>query len=166
MFMLLSVVGMWIGFAIAVAVAANTRGRDSAGWFFLSLLISPLIAGLIVLALPSLAATAVENAARPFIPEAVMDGIPYRVMRDGRVEAMLPGGRAVFQNRDHLAAAARGGTVDYHLSPDVLRDFPDELNGYRYRVEKRGAVVVMTASGDEIKYPNWKTFWAAAHDGR
>jgi hypothetical protein len=34
--------------AAVVAVIANKRGRDSGAWFVLSLIISPLIAGLIV----------------------------------------------------------------------------------------------------------------------
>jgi predicted permease len=42
----------WIGFSLVVAVAANTRGRNGLGWFLLALIISPLLAGLFVLALP------------------------------------------------------------------------------------------------------------------
>jgi uncharacterized membrane-anchored protein len=42
----------WIAFAVIVGVAANTRGRDGAGWGFLAILISPLLAGLLLLALP------------------------------------------------------------------------------------------------------------------
>jgi hypothetical protein len=40
----------WIGFSVIVAVAANTRGRSAVGWFILAILISPLLAGLLVLA--------------------------------------------------------------------------------------------------------------------
>jgi hypothetical protein len=42
----------WVGFAIIVGVAANTRGRDSVGWGVLAVFISPLLAGLLLLALP------------------------------------------------------------------------------------------------------------------
>jgi hypothetical protein len=42
----------WLAFAIIVGVAANTRGRNGGGWFMLAVLISPLIAGLLLLALP------------------------------------------------------------------------------------------------------------------
>lgn len=48
---------LWIALAIVVGVAANTRGRSGGGWFLLALIISPLVAGLPVLALPSKAAT-------------------------------------------------------------------------------------------------------------
>jgi hypothetical protein len=42
----------WIGFAVVVGVAANTRGRSFGGWFFFALAISPLLAGLLLLASP------------------------------------------------------------------------------------------------------------------
>jgi YD repeat-containing protein len=43
----------WLMFSIAVGViAAYGRGRSGGGWFLLSLLISPLLAGIIVLCLP------------------------------------------------------------------------------------------------------------------
>ncbi len=34
----------WFAFTIVVGVAANARGRDGLGWFFLALIVSPLIA--------------------------------------------------------------------------------------------------------------------------
>lgn len=42
---------IWVGLAAIVGVAAAKRDRSGGGWFFLSLLISPLIAGLLMLAL-------------------------------------------------------------------------------------------------------------------
>jgi hypothetical protein len=50
---MLELLFFWIVFAIVVAVAANTRGRSALGWFLLAVIISPLIAGLLVLALPN-----------------------------------------------------------------------------------------------------------------
>lgn len=41
----------WVLLSVAVGFAANTRGRDGMMWFFIALLISPLIAGAMVLAL-------------------------------------------------------------------------------------------------------------------
>ncbi len=40
------------GLAIVVGVAANTRGRSGFGWFLLSLIVTPIITGLLVIALP------------------------------------------------------------------------------------------------------------------
>jgi hypothetical protein len=42
----------WIGFAVVVGVAANNRGRNGVGWGLLALIISPILAGLLLLALP------------------------------------------------------------------------------------------------------------------
>jgi hypothetical protein len=43
----------WVFLAIVVGVAASSRARDGTGWFFLAVIISPLFAGLLLLALPS-----------------------------------------------------------------------------------------------------------------
>ena len=44
---------LWFGLAVVVAVFAARRGRSGFGWFVLALLISPLLAGLLCLALGS-----------------------------------------------------------------------------------------------------------------
>jgi hypothetical protein len=41
---------LWIVLSVAIAVAASNRGHNGAGWFFLSLLISPVIALLFLIA--------------------------------------------------------------------------------------------------------------------
>jgi hypothetical protein len=41
-----------LGLAVVVGVAASTRNRSGFGWFLLSLVVSPIITGLLVLALP------------------------------------------------------------------------------------------------------------------
>jgi hypothetical protein len=43
---------IWLVLAMIVGVAANIRGRNPVGWTLLAAVISPLIAGLLVLALP------------------------------------------------------------------------------------------------------------------
>lgn len=50
--MIETVLLFWLGLSFVVAVAANTRGRLGVAWFIVSLIVSPLIAGLLVLALP------------------------------------------------------------------------------------------------------------------
>lgn len=60
----------WLGLAVVVAVAANTRGRSGGGWFLLAIVISPLLAGLLVLALPRL------NAPKP---EPMLSGSATKV---------------------------------------------------------------------------------------
>jgi hypothetical protein len=45
----------WLIFAIVVGVAANTRGRSGFLWFLIAVVLSPILAGLLVLALPKIA---------------------------------------------------------------------------------------------------------------
>jgi len=41
----------WVVFSVIVAIIAANRGRSGFGWFVLSLLLSPLLMGILVLAL-------------------------------------------------------------------------------------------------------------------
>jgi fumarate reductase subunit C len=51
--MLIVVFFGWLAFTVIVAVAANTRGRNALWWGILALLFSPLLIGLLLLALPN-----------------------------------------------------------------------------------------------------------------
>lgn len=44
---------LWAIFAIVIAVGASSRGRSGFGWFILACVISPLIAGILLLLLPA-----------------------------------------------------------------------------------------------------------------
>lgn len=61
----------WIGFAIVVGVAAGGRGRSGVGWFLLALLVSPLLAGLLLLALPPLSGAAEQTRRCPYCAETI-----------------------------------------------------------------------------------------------
>jgi hypothetical protein len=62
----------WLVLAIVVGVAASARGRSGANWFFLAVILSPLIAGLIVAMLPDLRT------------RQLMDEMRFGVVADGR----------------------------------------------------------------------------------
>jgi hypothetical protein len=106
----------WLAFAAIVAVGANTRGRNPVGWFFLAAVISPLLAGLLLLAMPrrndSLAIDTAGTMQCPRCAETIRDealvcrfcgyeippappgfarlkGIPYRREPDGTVTALI-----------------------------------------------------------------------------
>jgi hypothetical protein len=114
----------YLGLAIVVGVAANTRGRSGLGWFMLALLISPLISGLLVLALPRVetlvissnesggGTTKYETASSkpdgPFEPEGILRGFPYRVRENASIEAMMTGGLVRFRDMDQFLAAVEG----------------------------------------------------------
>jgi hypothetical protein len=123
---------LWIGLAAVVGVAANTRGRNGFGWFLLAVVLSPLVAGLLVLALPQLAPFAgepvivrnepiplatqqVTNA--PFEPEGVFAGVPYKVVEAGAVMAVLSGATVRFKNMEQFMAAATGKTASPERGP-------------------------------------------------
>src|SRR5216684_1436968 len=53
--MMIAIFFWWIGLSIVVAVAANTRGRSPIAWFIYAIIFSPLLGGLLLLALPNLA---------------------------------------------------------------------------------------------------------------
>ena len=103
-----TVLFFWIGFSIVGAVAAGARGRTGILWFFLSLLVSPLIALLLVLFLER---KNVPRAAPPpsipdtaFEPDSVYAGIPYRLSPDGSIEAVIQGARMWFSDYQKFAA--------------------------------------------------------------
>jgi hypothetical protein len=134
----------WIGFAVVVGVAANTRGRSGLGWFFLALLFSPLLAGLLLLALPSAAgqishtpkpmssspapinfaptrrsssATTALSAEAVFEPDGVYAGVPYKVEDGGTINAMMAGGRVRFREMNQFIAAVTGGSTHQDRVP-------------------------------------------------
>jgi hypothetical protein len=44
----------WFVCAIVVGLIAGSRGRNGFGWFLLAMVISPLLAGILAIALPNL----------------------------------------------------------------------------------------------------------------
>ena len=113
----------WIVFAVIVGVAANTRGRSGLGWFALAVIISPLLSGLLLLALPrgkpDLVAVGPPNNVEPpapvpvFEPDGVYAGIPYKVLTDGGINALMSGTFVRFRTLDEFRAAADGATRQF-----------------------------------------------------
>jgi hypothetical protein len=119
----------WLIFAIVVAVAANARGRSGVGWFVLSVLLSPLVGLILVLVLPNLRQeqlllgnraeaplprasiggrvdrVTVDRTPRPFEPDGVFAGFPYRVANDGSIEAIMQGARVKFRDFEKFTSA-------------------------------------------------------------
>jgi len=52
--MILLIPILWIVFAILIAAAADSRGRSGFGWFVLAIVLSPLLAGFVLLLMPNL----------------------------------------------------------------------------------------------------------------
>lgn len=126
----------WFLLSAIVASAANSRGRTGSGWLLLSIIISPLLTGLLLFTLPrtrsnrSVAAVpakpavsvvkttsdmttipeadpALDRIQKPaFEPDGLYGGIPYKVSDAGAVEVMLAGGRVRFRSMEHFLALA------------------------------------------------------------
>jgi hypothetical protein len=121
---------VWVGIAFLVAIAAGARDRSSVGWFFLAVIISPVLALIALLVLPNLRHEAilekiaanqqrpepqplpsggwgrkvtrvtVDRTPRPFEPDGVYSGVPYRVGSDGSIDAIMHGATVKFRNFD------------------------------------------------------------------
>jgi hypothetical protein len=65
--MMIAIFFWWIGLSIVVAVAANTRGRSPIAWFIYAIIFSPLLSGLLLLALPNLANSLAAGRARMYL---------------------------------------------------------------------------------------------------
>ena len=63
----------------------------------------------------------------PFESDGVYAGIPYRVLPDASIEAMMPGGLVKFKNIDQLLASANGALAKSNVTrPIVSFDTPGE----------------------------------------
>lgn len=87
---ILLLIFFWLPIAIIVGVAANARGRSGFGWFLLAVLVSPLIAGLLLLLFP--------RANSAFRPDGMLGQTPFRNLPRGEVEALLQGAPVRFRN--------------------------------------------------------------------
>ena len=60
----------------------------------------------------------------PFEPEGVYCSIPYRVLPDNSIEAMMPGGLVKFKNMDLFLASSGSATAGTNVERSILaRDF-------------------------------------------
>ena len=169
----------WIGFAVIVGVAANTRGRSGFGWFLLAVGISPLLAGLLLIVLPRLdAAGGLRTDGGAFKAEGVLAGIPYRVTKGGIVEAMMQGGLVRFNNMDQFRAASEGRDAppvdadsrdtdsrDMDFRDTDFREFPDVMGGIRHKVNADNTVTARTPTGVRT-YSDWASFLQATKTRR
>jgi hypothetical protein len=149
---------VWFLLAVVVGVAANTRGRFGFGWFLLAVVLSPLIAGLLVLALPrtdtpALPRADAKAANTPFTMEGAVAGIPYRRLAGGVVEAMMSGGTVRFNNMEQFQAVAEGRDV----SPGDTEQFDDEVSGVPYKIRPDGTILAKMSDGLRT-FNSWAAF--------
>ncbi|MBM1172830.1 zinc ribbon domain-containing protein [Microvirga arabica] len=109
----------WIGGAVLVAVVASNKGRSGPGWFFLSLLISPLLTLIAVAVMsrvePIEASKTCPRCAESVKPAAIVckhcgfefsgvpqqanyKGVPYMVLSNGQVTMTVEGRTTTWPN--------------------------------------------------------------------
>jgi hypothetical protein len=73
----------------------------------------------------------------PFEPDGVYASIPYRVLPDCSIEAMMPGGSVNFKNLNQFMASVAGAATpnaEAHSTSDVLEDANAQLENVNERV--------------------------------
>ena len=99
-------------FCVLVSVAAAARGRFFLNWLVISAIITPLLAIIWILVVPSRKQT--DDAARrrrasePFTPDGFYAGNPYRVERDGSVTLLASGREVKFKSFDDFQRKTGG----------------------------------------------------------
>jgi hypothetical protein len=182
---------VWFVFAFLVAIAASSRGRSGAAWFLISAVLSPLVGLILVLVLPNLrheqllqtlagrgpappraslggkaTRVSIDRSDRPFTPDGVYAGAPYRAERDGSITAMMSGGLVVFRSVEQFQAAMEGktfrdaGGIDRQV---IESRYPEESGDVRYRIEKDGRVFAWSHETGERVFKDWRTFFDATH---
>jgi hypothetical protein len=120
----------WLAFCFVAAAAADARGRSGIAWFVVAFFLSPLIGILLLLVFPNLKherllraslqrppslprssflgradRVTVDRAARPFEPDGVFAGVPYRVAEDGSIHALMQGSEVRFRDFEKFTSA-------------------------------------------------------------
>ena len=66
---------LWLILAVIIGAAANARGRSPLGWIILTVVLSPVLAGLLLMFLPSL-------GNEPLVNDAKRQDSRVRIWRD------------------------------------------------------------------------------------
>ncbi|ODS01542.1 hypothetical protein AUC71_03100 [Methyloceanibacter marginalis] len=130
---------LWLGLAVAIGAIASNKGRNFFGWFLLSLLLSPLIAGVLL---------AAAGSKQTSVPSASAHGWScVHCAEPIRIEAKIcPHCRSTLPEVD----------------PRVLELYPQMHGNFRYRRQPDGSVLMATPSGAR-RFANWNEFWRAVN---
>jgi hypothetical protein len=107
----------------------------------------------------------IDRSERPFTPDGIYAGAPYRAERDGSITAMMSGGVVAFRSVEQFQAAMEGKTFrdDDAIDPRVIEKYPQESGDLRYRVERDGRVFAWSRETGERVFKDWRSFFDATH---
>lgn len=116
----------WIIFSFCVAILAEKRGRSAPGFFFLAILLSPLVAGIIVLCMDDLRA-AKERSKSNYVMLMQMRAQQQQLEELRKMQTASPGGRALPPpGAPDLINVSRGGEDLGSLSVAEVRRMLDD----------------------------------------
>jgi hypothetical protein len=133
---------LWLVIAIVVGAAAGARGRSTVGWFLLSVLISPLLAGLLLAILPDLRTRALieelhsgrsvdDRALRQSVQAGQRSVIPARSSITIALRVLI--GAVLF---GAIAFLAYSGSRDTSVGPrdgnEPKKNAPDAFRGVKW----------------------------------
>ena len=82
-------------------------------------------------------------ASRPFVPDGVYAGVPYRVLKSGVIEAVMQGSVIRFANMERLSDATAAGFSP--TSSNILPDDPEDDERPRWRLDRNIACLIVLA---------------------
>ncbi len=129
----------WLLFSIIPAAIAANKGRSAMGWYFLSLLFSPLFAGLLVLVLSPIKRGTPEPPSEPdddrlpcpLCKEPVRVGAVRCPHCQGDISSFMEGEEATRRQTEEVAVEKKSGemaglTADQLLNVVRYENFPEE----------------------------------------
>jgi hypothetical protein len=151
----------WLLCAVGVGAIASSKGRSGVGWFFLAVIISPLIALIIVAVIGQ--PVPVLSADRTYF------GVPYEERRSGEVFAMIDGGRMRFKGiREFITMMEERNAVATKTTPPKLADIQGARETYFGVRFKRdwGRGIVAFVDGRQVRFASYNKFVAAMDESR
>jgi hypothetical protein len=126
----------WIIFSFCVAILADKRGRSGGGFFFLAILLSPLVAGVIILCMDDLRA-AKERSKSDYVMQMQMRAQQQQLEELRRMQTSDPTGRALppLGARDLINVSRNGEDLGSLSVAEVRRMLDDgrlSLEDYYY----------------------------------
>ena len=152
---------IWLLCSAGVAALTSSKGRNGVVWFFISALISPLLAFIIV---------AVMRKETPeFRAEKIYFGVPYEERRSGEVFAMIDGGRLRFKGmREFITMMEERNAAATKTSPPKLADIEgarETYFGVRFKRDWGGTITAFV-DGRKVAFATYKSFVAAVDESR
>jgi hypothetical protein len=89
-----------VAFALIPATIAHSKGRNFMAWWLYGF-------ALWIIATPHAILAKSHGSRSAFRPDGILRGIPYRAIKRGEIEALMPGGVVRFHDFQHFRASVQ-----------------------------------------------------------